>query len=62
MRPLRVRLVDGTAKVVIIDGSKSVKEISDQVGEKIGVKQVDEFSLRRTTPPGMSKARKCLIN
>lgn len=54
-RPLRIRLVDDTTKLVIIDDSASVREISDLIGEKIGLKSSEEFSLRK--PGGLAKAR-----
>jgi hypothetical protein len=57
IRPLRVVLVDGTAKVIAIDDSATVRDIADAVGDKIGIKSLEEFSLRRVTQPGMSKAR-----
>lgn len=56
-RPLKIRLADDTVKMVIIDDSATVRQIADQVGEKIGLKSAEEFSLRKLTPPGMSKAR-----
>jgi len=55
-RPLKVRLADDTVKMVIIDDSTTVRLIADQIGEKIGLKSAEEFSLRKLTPPGMSKA------
>lgn len=55
-RPLKIRLADDTVKMVIIDDSASVRTIADQIGEKIGLKSSEEFSLRKVTPPGMSKA------
>lgn len=53
-RPLKIRLVDDTTKLVIIDDSATVREISDMIGEKIGLKSSDEFSLRK--PGGLAKA------
>jgi len=55
-RPLRIKLMDDTSKMVIIDDSASVREISDQIGEKIGLKSAEEFCLRKPLAPGMSKA------
>lgn len=49
-RPLRIRLIDDTTKLVIIDDSKTVREISDSIGEKIGLKSFEEFSLRKPPP------------
>lgn len=57
IRPLRVMLVDGSVKVIAIDDSATVRDIADAVGDKIGIKSLEEFSLRRVTQPGMSKAR-----
>eukprot|EP01125_Pyxidicula_operculata_P006605 TRINITY_DN227_c1_g1_i1.p1 TRINITY_DN227_c1_g1~~TRINITY_DN227_c1_g1_i1.p1 ORF type:complete len:2471 (-),score=884.91 TRINITY_DN227_c1_g1_i1:132-7544(-) len=59
-RPLRIKLMDETSKVVIIDDSSSVREVCDTIGEKIGLKSAEEFSLRKPLEPGMSKAPKWL--
>jgi len=50
-RQLRVKLVDDTSKLVIIDDSRTVREITDSIGEKIGLKTCTEYSLRKPAPP-----------
>jgi len=55
-RPIRIRLRDDTTKTVVIDDSLSVREICDNIGEKIGLKSASEYGLRRPDAPGMSKA------
>eukprot|EP01128_Nolandella_sp_AFSM9_P012687 TRINITY_DN951_c0_g2_i2.p1 TRINITY_DN951_c0_g2~~TRINITY_DN951_c0_g2_i2.p1 ORF type:complete len:2415 (-),score=843.80 TRINITY_DN951_c0_g2_i2:361-7515(-) len=46
-RPLRIRLVDDTRKMVVIDDSDTVSGICSVIGQKIGLKSWEEFSLRR---------------
>lgn len=48
-RPLRIRLVDDTRKMVVINDSETVGNICSVIGQKIGLKSWEEFSLRR--PP-----------
>jgi talin len=59
-RPLKIRLVDDTGKTIVIDDSANVRDISDAIGEKIGLKSASEYCLRRPVPPGMEKAEKWL--
>lgn len=49
--------MDGSVKTIAIDDSACVRDIADIVGDKIGIKSLEEFSLRKVTQPGMSKAR-----
>jgi len=61
-RALKIRLRDDTCKTVAIDDSLSVREISDMIGEKIGLKSsASEYCLRKPDLPGMSKAPAWLI-
>eukprot|EP01124_Arcella_intermedia_P012007 TRINITY_DN1832_c0_g1_i1.p1 TRINITY_DN1832_c0_g1~~TRINITY_DN1832_c0_g1_i1.p1 ORF type:complete len:2470 (-),score=665.52 TRINITY_DN1832_c0_g1_i1:45-7454(-) len=61
-RPLRIKLRDETTKMVVIDDSLSVREISDMIGEKIGLKNsASEYCLRKPDQPGMSKAPAWLV-
>jgi len=46
-RPLRVRLVDGTVKTVIIDDTLKVSQIRDTIGRKLGIQNAEEFGLRK---------------
>eukprot|EP01123_Difflugia_compressa_P001391 TRINITY_DN115_c0_g2_i1.p1 TRINITY_DN115_c0_g2~~TRINITY_DN115_c0_g2_i1.p1 ORF type:complete len:1556 (-),score=395.56 TRINITY_DN115_c0_g2_i1:1402-6069(-) len=55
-RPIRIKLRDDTIKTVVIDDSLNVREISDMIGEKIGLKSASEYCLRRPDLPGMAKA------
>lgn len=48
-RPLKIVLVDDTRKMVVIDDSQPVRGICQTIGEKLGIKSWEEFSLRR--PP-----------
>lgn len=45
-RLMRYELVDGASKAIMIDESKSVRKICDQIGAKIGLSSAEEFSLR----------------
>jgi talin len=44
-RPLKISLVDGTVKTVLIDDSFVVSEIVEHVGKKMGINNPEEFSL-----------------
>jgi hypothetical protein len=57
LRPMRVMTIDGNVKMIYIDDSAVVRDIADAIGDKIGVKALEEFSLRKKTPAGMTKAR-----
>jgi hypothetical protein len=57
IRPLRIITIDGNVKMVNIDDSAPVRDIADAIGDKIGVRALEEFSLRKKTPQGMAKAR-----
>lgn len=49
-RPLRVILADGSRKMVVVDDSQKTRDIADEIGKKIGLKLVQEFSLRKLQP------------
>lgn len=42
--------------MVVIDDSKNARDIADEIGKKIGLKLVQEFSLRKLPP------RMCLLS
>jgi len=46
-RPLKIALIDDTKKMVVVDDSAPVSKICSAIGEKIGLKSWEEFSLRR---------------
>lgn len=46
-RPLRIKLIDDTRKMVVIDDGDTVSNICAVIGQKIGLKSWEEFSLRR---------------
>eukprot|EP01104_Vermistella_antarctica_P018056 TRINITY_DN6574_c0_g1_i1.p1 TRINITY_DN6574_c0_g1~~TRINITY_DN6574_c0_g1_i1.p1 ORF type:complete len:2432 (+),score=758.04 TRINITY_DN6574_c0_g1_i1:122-7417(+) len=45
-RPLKVRLLDGAVKTILVDESLIVSDLVENVGEKIGIKNPEEFSLQ----------------
>eukprot|EP01124_Arcella_intermedia_P002056 TRINITY_DN11131_c0_g1_i1.p1 TRINITY_DN11131_c0_g1~~TRINITY_DN11131_c0_g1_i1.p1 ORF type:complete len:2488 (-),score=619.84 TRINITY_DN11131_c0_g1_i1:27-7406(-) len=45
-RPLKYQLIDGTAKMVMIDDAATVEAITHKIGDHIGLKNYDEFGLR----------------
>ena len=47
-RILKIQLMDETVKAVLIDSSKPVSHIIKTIGEKLGLKNSEEFSLRKT--------------
>ncbi|UYV64796.1 TLN1 [Cordylochernes scorpioides] len=50
MRPLRVRMLDGTVKTVLVDDSQPVANLLVVICSKIGISNHDEFSLLRDLP------------
>ncbi|XP_054725014.1 talin-1-like isoform X2 [Uloborus diversus] len=50
MRPLRVRMLDGTVKTVLVDDSQVVANLMVVICTKIGISNHDEFSLIRDFP------------
>ncbi|XP_023231887.1 talin-2-like isoform X2 [Centruroides sculpturatus] len=50
IRPLRVRMLDGTVKTVLVDDSQPVANLMVVVCTKIGITNHDEFSLVRDLP------------
>ena len=49
-RPLRVRLVDGSTKTIMIDETKTVAELTEAICGRIGITNCDEYSLCFDTP------------
>lgn len=52
-RPCKVRLLDDTVKTILIDDSRSVGEIVEVIGKKIGIKNPEEFSLQIERKPDL---------
>lgn len=50
-RPLKIKLVDDTTKTVLIDSTKPIKEVIEVIGEKLMLKNVDEYSLKKMDTP-----------
>jgi len=48
-RVQKVQLMDDTVKAVLIDSSKPVSSIIAMIGEKLGLKNSEEFSLRSSS-------------
>ena len=46
MRPLKVKLEDGTVKTVLIDDSESVEGVVAAIGKKMNLKNYEEFTLK----------------
>jgi talin len=44
---LKVKLIDDTVKTVLVDDSLLVWEIVDTIGEKLNIKNAEEYSLAR---------------
>lgn len=44
--PLKVRLVDGTQKQVVVDLSEPVAKVRDSIARKLGIKRPLEYGLR----------------
>lgn len=49
---MKVRLLDDTVKTILIDDSRSVGELVEVIGKKIGLKNPDEFSLQTSRRKG----------
>ena len=49
IRPLKVKLMDGTIKTVLIDESAPVSEVVDTVCRRIGIANGEEYSLLSET-------------
>lgn len=50
MRPLRVRMLDGSVKTIMVDDSQAVANLMVVVCTKIGITNHDEYSLVRDLP------------
>ena len=48
-RVLKIQLMDESRKAVLIDSSKPIRENIISIGEKVMVKDMDEYALRRVT-------------
>lgn len=46
-RVLKIQLMDESKKAVMIDSSKPIREVIQVIGEKVMVKDMDEYALRR---------------
>ena len=46
-RPLKLRMIDGTTKTVMVDDSITMVEIVDIVGEKLQIANPEEYSLAK---------------
>jgi talin len=46
-RQLKVKLLDDTVKTFLVDGSSNVYQITDVVGSRMGIKNPEEFSLKK---------------
>jgi len=51
-RALKVKLIDETVKTVLVDDSLLVWEIVDTIGEKLSIKNAEEYSLARVDGSG----------
>lgn len=47
MHPLHVSTLNNTMKTFIVDESKPVSEIAKDIARKLGLKNAEEFSLKR---------------
>eukprot|EP00005_Dracoamoeba_jomungandri_P004888 CAMPEP_0174252644 /NCGR_PEP_ID=MMETSP0439-20130205/2023_1 /TAXON_ID=0 /ORGANISM="Stereomyxa ramosa, Strain Chinc5" /LENGTH=2477 /DNA_ID=CAMNT_0015333213 /DNA_START=52 /DNA_END=7482 /DNA_ORIENTATION=+ len=56
-RPLKFKLMDDTVKTMLIDDSLPVNAIVEHIGEKMGLRNPEEFSLRRENPENQKKKR-----
>ncbi len=45
-RPIKVKLMDGTIKTVMIDESSSVEYLIELIGGKIGLEKTEEYGLQ----------------
>src|SRR5262249_19350184 len=46
-RPLKLRMIDGTTKTVMVDDSITMVEIVDVIGEKLSIANAEEYSLAK---------------
>ena len=47
VHPLHISTLDKTVKTFIVDESKPVSEIAKDIARKLGLKNAEEFSLKR---------------
>ena len=52
-RPVKVRLLDDTTKTMLIDDSLTVTEITDVIGQKMEIKNSEEYSIQSESQPGV---------
>ena len=50
---IKIKLVDDTTKTMLVDLSTSVNEIVNQIGQKMSIKNAEEFSIQQESKPGM---------
>lgn len=50
-RPLKVKLMDDTCKMVLVDDSEAVWQIVELIGQRLDIKNPEEYSLARIPPP-----------
>lgn len=50
-RPLKVVLLDESTRTCLIDSTKNVKKIVIAIGERLGLKNADEYALRKIDSP-----------
>lgn len=55
-RPLRVKLMDGAVKTVLVDDSQNVADMVEQICKRIGIQNFDEFSIQHDPAGEASQA------
>lgn len=55
-RPLRVKLLDGAVKTVLVDDSQNVADLVEQICKRIGMQKIDEFSIQHDPAGEASQA------
>lgn len=55
IRTLKVRMLDGAVKSILVDDSQSVEELMFVICTKIGIKNHDEYGLVRENEPAKEK-------
>jgi talin len=53
-QPMKIKLLDGTVKTVLIDWSLPVSELADVIGNKLNISNPEEYSLIKENEQGCS--------
>jgi len=50
---MRIRLVDNSLKTVLVDWAATINDVVDQIGKKLTIKNIEEYSLQAESSPGL---------